>query len=130
MRRKGFTLIELLVVLTIIVVLGTLLFGAISASREAAKADAQKVQNFSANKVDWVVLGEGYYDHAEYFFNAYRLTVVYFSDGRTVPMNAVVAMEYPKGSRVRVCQMRVGAGTPAEKLDDKYKIELLDAEAK
>lgn len=130
MKRKGLTLIEVFVVLAIIMVLGSLLFVVISAAKEASRADTQKIQNGPAGKVDWVVLGEGYYDRAEYFYNAYGLTAVYFSDGRTVLMNTVVDMEYPKGSKIRILRMRIGADTPAEKWEDKYKIELLDAEGK
>ncbi len=97
-----------------------------------AQAETEKNnQEFAADqKVDWVVLGEGYYDHADYALTGKQVTVVYFSDGRTIQMGGVIDMEYPKGSKIRISQLRTGAGTAFEKRKDKYKIELLDAEGK
>ena len=42
----------------------------------------------------------------------------------------VNTVSHERGDRIRISQKRLGAGTEFEKLENSYKIELLEAEAK
>ncbi len=139
MKKSAPSLLEIVLVLVVavlfvsaaVIVLGNAKDG--QTTQDAiAKAETEKNdQEFAADqKSDWVVLGEGYYDHADYALTGKQVTVVHFSDSRTVSMSGVIDMNYPKGSSIRISQLRTGAGTAVEKRKDKYKIELLDAEGK
>ncbi len=148
MKKRGMTMGEILVVVAIIGVLAALFIpvlvntkkrseelraSAEAKDKEDKEAEALHNQQYeAAHKVDWVTIGVGYYDHADYMSNGHQLTVIYFNDGRTVPMNAIIAMSYQKGSKIQIQQMRFGAGTPSESLANQYKVETaaFDAEAK
>ncbi|MDP1719011.1 MAG: hypothetical protein Q8L24_01135 [bacterium] len=139
MKKSGVNLIEVGLVLVVIVLFLAMIVVGIHSSQEGQKAQEafdkeeaeQNNQEYAADqKVDWVILGEGYYDHAEYALTGHQVTVVYFSDSRTVQMKGVIEMKNPKGSNIRILQMRTGAGTLFEKRKDKYNIELLDVGGK
>ncbi len=117
MKRSDF-FYELFFVMAILAILACLLAPPIYRAKVQHDKQVAAEQEALAHP-EFVVVGEGYYDHAEY--PGPEETVVYFSDGRTVPLHALVAMPYPKGSKIRIS---------LQKSDASYKIELLEAEVK
>ncbi|MDP1719008.1 MAG: hypothetical protein Q8L24_01120 [bacterium] len=124
MRKRGITLGEILVIVVSIGILVAILLLCLEMAQRNEDERSGKVA------VDWVSLGEGCYDHAEYLSNRNQRTIIYFSDGRTVSVRATVAINYPKGSEIRVSQKRFAAGTLKERLEEQYRVDPLDAEAK
>ncbi len=122
--KKGFTLIELLIVVAIICIVAAIVIPGLLAARETER------QKASWSHVDYRVLGEGKFEKAEYVFDGQQYTVVHFQDGSTARMVGVNSIGYSRGDMIRISQKRLGADTKHEKLENSYKIELLEAEAK
>lgn len=122
--KKGITFIELLVIVAIIGLVSAIVVPALLRARQYV------TQVPNRDNVDYLVLGEGKLEKVEYSFDGQQHTMVYFQNNSVVHMAGINSIGYSRGDMIRISQKRLGAGTEFEKLENSYKVELLEAEAK
>ncbi len=122
--RQGLSLVELLIIVAIIAIIVAIAIPGLVANHTVEK------QKVAWSNVDYSVLAEGKFEKTEYVFDGQQYTDVHFQDGPKARLMGVNTVSHERGDRIRISQKRLGAGTEFEKLENSYKIELLEAEAK